>query len=1695
MNRSWSDRLYRLLKSSCRNKLIRPARPVSQLNCEFLEDRCVPAISIISGANGSGTLDSTFTSSGGQITAAQSTDNGADSFTLSFGALQSIASATNINITSDSITFNFTSTALQLPTGLGATAAFTATGFNPATSTATGGAITFADDVFDSLLTFSGSLSFDANTTLDLGNLTSNEGNIGLTAGSNILVRNINANGGTVNVLSSGGSVTQGGFVSAGSYAVNASTSINVLGELTSTNNGTIGLTAGSDIGVQDISAGTGSVNITSNGGSVTQFGAGSANSYSVSATTGISILGNLSSTSSGSFGDISLTDGISGTPTTGISVVGISAGNGNVGMVEHNGPITQTGAGSSSFYSVSASGNVSLNSVRGSTVTIISRGSIQSSAPLQSSTQLSLSAATGITVQTIATTLQATNSTSGDINVTQLGTTPPVIQVLTTTGPGITNNAAGGTINIDNENSSITVAAGANITSNNGNITLLGTGFLITGTVNAGTGTVILGNSIAAATFDVGTKSANNIGLVQAELNNVTASDLQIGTANAGNINISAAITTPPNAPVITLETGAFVTEGGSGSLALTNLRVLAGGAATLTNSTNNIGTIAASTGGAFSVNNGTNTLTVGTVAGTSGITTNNSTVTLQADNLLIHQVVTPGTATAVLEPFTTGLNITLGTASVSGSTFGLTNAALGWVTSGVTQVGVSADTGSIAITGAITRTPTMTAPSRSQTLSLVTGSTATNPMVSSTTGAITQTAALSVANLVTNTVGGVQLTGSGNTIDTVAAAITGTATGVDLFRLVDGAALTVGTVAGTAGISVGGTQAAELTTTGALTLTNGVSAGGIGLSAGGAVTQGAGGALVASEAEFLGTGPYTLTTASNSIGNLAASVTGAISYANTGALTVSSFTASDGFGGTVTGVTTSNAPIALSATGTLGLNNAVNAGTGAVNLTGTSIINGASAGTPVVIGSSLVVSGTTGVGTSAAPLVTTVATLGGSGGTGGVFVTNTAALALNTVTVVGAGNIQISTAGTGTGLNLTVNATQIVSAPTSNITLTSAGNLSVNGTIISPTGHITLAGSSTTTGTTITLANPTVLSSINTVQIQGTSAADTFNLVPQAATALAVTGGTPTTAPGDALNVTGDTGTALNSTGVGAGSLTFTNGSGITFTGIETLNTATPIAVTLNLATLGFQQGSTSPDVVSVSTTAGGVLNVTVQENNTGTPVSIYSALATGVSSLTITGSTDRQTFIVDETNAGVPAVTVNGTGPANETLVVYTTNTTSPTFTPGGSRAGTVTFGNRNTITYSAIDNVDTSVVTVVASTPGAVVTPANQTAQPGVFTFTRTGNLSSALTVNYTLSGSAVNGSSYQTLSGQVTFAAGSATATVNVNPNFTSVVGSTKTVDVTLAAGSGYAVLNPTSAEVTITNPNNELNNTVAVAGRTGVTVYRNGTAVLTNYNPGFTAPITVAVGDLTGDGVPDIVMAGLVNGTDWVAVIDGATLTLQNAFIPVPGYGGGLSLATGYIFGGGHADIVVGLSTAPAYGVFDGQSDGLVGAVIVFPGVNVGVNVATADLQGNGIDDVIATPNGIAPIVSIYNGAGDLINRFAAFNPAIAGVGLTVAAGDIQNTGTDELIFGVQINGFDYALVYNSNLTQRAILPLAAAASSAPPQVGTGSLTGDGIPDLLVTVGGIFAAFDGDTLGLTTVLAPFPGQPGPIYVG
>jgi Ca2+-binding RTX toxin-like protein len=91
---------------------------------------------------------------------------------------------------------------------------------------------------------------------------------------------------------------------------------------------------------------------------------------------------------------------------------------------------------------------------------------------------------------------------------------------------------------------------------------------------------------------------------------------------------------------------------------------------------------------------------------------------------------------------------------------------------------------------------------------------------------------------------------------------------------------------------------------------------------------------------------------------------------------------------------------------------------------------------------------------------------------------------------------------------------------------------------------------------------------------------------------------------------------------------------------------------------------------------------------------------------------------------------------------------------------------------------------------------------------VYTFTRTGSTTSALTVNYGITGTAASTDYTGATSGTgktITFAAGSATATLTIEPTADTTIEADETVALTLAAGTGYTVGTTTAVTGTITN--------------------------------------------------------------------------------------------------------------------------------------------------------------------------------------------------------------------------------------------------------------------------------------------------
>lgn len=194
------------------------------------------------------------------------------------------------------------------------------------------------------------------------------------------------------------------------------------------------------------------------------------------------------------------------------------------------------------------------------------------------------------------------------------------------------------------------------------------------------------------------------------------------------------------------------------------------------------------------------------------------------------------------------------------------------------------------------------------------------------------------------------------------------------------------------------------------------------------------------------------------------------------------------------------------------------------------------------------------------------------------------------------------------------------------------------------------------------------------------------------------------------------------------------------------------------------------------------------------------------------------------------------------------------------------------------------------------------------------------------------------------------------------------------------------------------------------------------------YDPSFPDGIYVAVGDVNGDGFSDIITGAGAGGGPHVQVFSGLNYSNIGSFFAYAStFTGGVSVAGGDVNGDGYVDIVIGAGAGggPHVRAVSGsqltQSGTIVDLANFFafdPGVNRGVFVGAGDYNGDIVSDiVVAAGPGGGPHVKVFTGNGTgLIDNFFAYDINFAG-GLTVAMADIENDGIAEIVTGPYTSG------------------------------------------------------------------------------
>jgi hypothetical protein len=238
----------------------------------------------------------------------------------------------------------------------------------------------------------------------------------------------------------------------------------------------------------------------------------------------------------------------------------------------------------------------------------------------------------------------------------------------------------------------------------------------------------------------------------------------------------------------------------------------------------------------------------------------------------------------------------------------------------------------------------------------------------------------------------------------------------------------------------------------------------------------------------------------------------------------------------------------------------------------------------------------------------------------------------------------------------------------------------------------------------------------------------------------------------------------------------------------------------------------------------------------------------------------------------------------------------------------------------------------------------------------------------------------------------------------------------------------------------------------------------------------FHGGVRVAVGDVNGDDVPDIITAPGPGSALPVQVFDGDTgqpiAGLLASFFPFgPHYSHGLFVAVGAFGGGPGDDIVISkdAGSTPLVEVYSSASGTRIAHVQAFPkGFHGGVRIAVGDVNGDGHDDIVVSAGAGVPRVKVFDGTNlnHVLRSFLAFPRSFHG-GVYVAAGDLDGDHRAEIIAGMGPGGQPVAQVFDGTTgTPGVQLQAADATFTGGVRVGlVRDLNGDGLPEIITGTG------------------------------
>jgi hypothetical protein len=489
----------------------------------------------------------------------------------------------------------------------------------------------------------------------------------------------------------------------------------------------------------------------------------------------------------------------------------------------------------------------------------------------------------------------------------------------------------------------------------------------------------------------------------------------------------------------------------------------------------------------------------------------------------------------------------------------------------------------------------------------------------------------------------------------------------------------------------------------------------------------------------------------------------------------------------------------------------------------------------------------------------------------------------------------------------------------------------------------------------------------------------------------------------------------------GENAGKVTFT----LTLSSASGQNVILHVKTSSGTATEGTDYTATEKDVQIVAGGTTATVDVPITNDTATEPDETFTMAITSATNATISGTNGTGTGTIQD-DEGKPSVSVNNTSCMEGDKCTFT-------FTLSAVAAGDVTVG------YSTADGTAKAATDYTAVPAGSATITAGQTTKTvdvqttedalkeGQENFTLTIN--SATNANVDQAKKTGTGSiNDDEVSPQITTGAGP-----GGGPHIQSFPPNSTTPTVGFMDGSETTGKRVARGDVdgdgsddiiTGSGPNSAA--VVSVYSATGVLK-----ASSFAYSGGrFYGGVFVAAGDLDGDGKAEVITGAGPGGGPHVIVwkVSGSSLVQVGGgfFAYGSNFAGGVTVATGDVNGDGKDEIITGPGAGGgpdvevnSFSVANAAPTRLFGFMAYTdpnaqPNWTGGVNVAAGDFDGDGKAEIAVVPwSGGGPHLRTFKNDGTLLNGgiFAA-SPNFPG-GLTVAVGDLDGDGKAEIVIGV----------------------------------------------------------------------------------